>query len=159
MVPGYGIEGTETIPSQYSHKISTRHRLHAGCQHSVGVGFGYGPITPTKLQVSSTQIFRNVKCFLCYILHFVPWSCVKRFFSLIICSQTTKEMCELLSDSYPFHDNSPYLTHWGRDKMAAISQTTFSNAFSWMKMFKFRLRFHWSLFPRVQLTIFQHWFR
>ena len=41
------------------------------------------------------------------------------------------------------------LTHWGRDKMAAIFQTTFSNAFSWMKMFKFRLRFHWSLFPRV----------
>ena len=27
------------------------------------------------------------------------------------------------------------LTHWGQDKMAAISQTTFSNAFSWMKMF------------------------
>ena len=53
----------------------------------------------------------------------------------------------------------PSLTHWGRDKMAAIFQTTFSNAFSWMKMFEFRLRFHWSLFPRVQLTIFQHWFR
>ena len=51
------------------------------------------------------------------------------------------------------------LTHWGRDKMASIFQTTISIAFSWMKMFKFRLRFHWSLFPRVQLTIFQHWFR
>ena len=51
------------------------------------------------------------------------------------------------------------LTHWGRDKMAAIFQTTFSNAFSWMKMFKLRLRFHWSLFPRVKLTIFEHWFR
>ena len=50
------------------------------------------------------------------------------------------------------------LTHWGRDKMAAISQTTFSNAFSWMKTNEFRLRFHWSLFLRVQLTIFQHWF-
>ena len=33
------------------------------------------------------------------------------------------------------------LTRWGRDKMAAIFQTTFSNAFSWMKMCKFRLRF------------------
>ena len=51
------------------------------------------------------------------------------------------------------------LTHWGRDKMAAISQTTFSNAFSSIKMFEFRLQFHWSLFLRVQLTIFQHWFR
>ena len=51
-----------------------------------------------------------------------------------------------------------WLTHWGRDKMAAISQTTFSNAFSWMKMYEFRLKFHWSLFVRVQLTIYQHWF-
>ena len=47
------------------------------------------------------------------------------------------------------------LTH----KIAAISQTTFSNAFSWMKMYEFRLRFHWSLFLRFQLTIFQHCFR
>ena len=51
------------------------------------------------------------------------------------------------------------LTHWGRDKMAATFQTTFSNAFSWMKMYEFQLRFHWSLFLRVQLTIFQHWVR
>ena len=51
------------------------------------------------------------------------------------------------------------LTHWGRDKIDAISQTTFSNAFSWMKMLELRLKFHWSLFPRVQLTISQHWFR
>ena len=43
--------------------------------------------------------------------------------------------------------------------MAAIFQTTFSNAFSWMTMLEFRLRFDWSLFPRVQLSIFQHWFR
>ena len=50
------------------------------------------------------------------------------------------------------------LTHWGRDTMAAIFQT-FSNGFSWMKMYKFRLRFHRSLFLMVHLTIFQHWFR
>ena len=51
------------------------------------------------------------------------------------------------------------LTHWGRDKMDAISQTIFSNAFSSMKMFQLRLNFHWSLFPMVQLTILQHWRR
>ena len=51
------------------------------------------------------------------------------------------------------------LTHWGRDKTAAIFQTTFSNEFSWMKMYEFRLRFHWSLFLRFELTISQHWFR
>ena len=48
--------------------------------------------------------------------------------------------------------NRNSLTHWGRDKMADISQTTFSNAFTWMKIHQFRLIFHWSLF----LLIF-HW--
>ena len=33
------------------------------------------------------------------------------------------------------------LTHWGRDKMAAIFQMTFSNAFSRMKIYEFWLRF------------------
>ena len=51
------------------------------------------------------------------------------------------------------------LNHWGREQMTAILQTTFSNTFSWMKMYELQLRFHWILFPRVQLTIFQHWFR
>ena len=31
--------------------------------------------------------------------------------------------------------------------------------FPWMKKFEFWLKFHWSLFPRVQLTITQHLFR
>ena len=44
------------------------------------------------------------------------------------------------------------LSYWGRDKMAAMFQTTFSNGFSWKKMFEFWLKFHRSLFPRVQLT-------
>ena len=46
-----------------------------------------------------------------------------------------------------------------RDKMAAIFQTIYSKAFSWIIMFKFRLIFHWNLFPRVQLIISQRWFR
>ena len=43
------------------------------------------------------------------------------------------------------------LTHWGRDKMAAISHTTFLDAFSSMKMVV--QIFHWSLFLRVKLTL------
>ena len=50
------------------------------------------------------------------------------------------------------------LPHWGRDKMAVISQTL-SNAFSWIKMYEFRLKFHWKLFLGVKLIISQHWFR
>ena len=44
-------------------------------------------------------------------------------------------------------------------KWPPFFKTTFSNAFSWMKMLEFRLRFHWNLFRRIQLTKFQHWFR
>ena len=48
------------------------------------------------------------------------------------------------------------LTHWGRDKRATID--TFNRIFV-NEMLEFRLTFHWILFLRVQLTIFQHWFR
>ena len=51
------------------------------------------------------------------------------------------------------------LTYLRRGKIAAISQMTFSTAFSWMKMYEFRLECCWSLFLGVELTIFQHWFR
>ena len=37
--------------------------------------------------------------------------------------------------------NGWHLTHWGRDKIAAIFQSTVSNGFSWMKMYEFRLKF------------------
>ena len=57
------------------------------------------------------------------------------------------------ADTYMWHLALDALTHWGRDKMAAIFQTTYWNAFSWMKKFESRLTFHWSLFLRVQLTI------
>ena len=45
-----------------------------------------------------------------------------------------------------------WLTHWGCDKMAAILQTAFWNIFSIMKIYEFQLKFHWNLFPRVQLA-------
>ena len=35
------------------------------------------------------------------------------------------------------------------DKMATISQMTFSSAFSWMKSLVFWFKFHWSLFLRL----------
>ena len=51
------------------------------------------------------------------------------------------------------------VNHLPLDKMAAISQKMLSNAFSWMKSCVLWLNFRRSLFPRVQLMIFQHWFR
>ena len=44
---------------------------------------------------------------------------------------------------FVWHVEATWLTHWGRDKMAAFSQTTLSNAFSWMKILEFRLKIHW----------------
>ena len=32
--------------------------------------------------------------------------------------------------------------------MDAVFQTTYSNGYSWMKMYEFRIKFHWSLFLR-----------
>ena len=61
----------------------------------------------------------------------------------------------VLCETHPCLNFNNSLTHWGRHKINAILQT-FSNA---MKMFEFQLKFHWSLFLKVQLTIFQHWFR
>ena len=43
--------------------------------------------------------------------------------------------------------------------MDEIFQTTFSNAFSSMKMYEFWLRVHVSLYLRVQLTLIHHWLR
>ena len=51
------------------------------------------------------------------------------------------------------------LSHLPLDKMAAISQMTFCEEFSWMKRFKFQIDFSSSLFLRVQLILSQHWFR
>ena len=48
-------------------------------------------------------------------------------------------------------------THWGRVKIVAISQTTFSNTFSWTNMYEFRLKFLWNLILRCELRIFRIW--
>ena len=53
-----------------------------------------------------------------------------------------------------------WLTHWGWGKMAASFADDTSKSYSWMKMYWFWLKFHWSLFLlRVWLTIFYHCFR
>ena len=50
----------------------------------------------------------------------------------------------------PFHPSlSQCVSSSPLDKMAAILADKFSNAFSWIKKFEFRLKFHWSLFLRV----------
>ena len=49
-------------------------------------------------------------------------------------------------------------TDQGQDKTVAMSQTTFSKVFSWWKMMihVYWLKFHWSLFLGVQLTVWKN---
>ena len=70
----------------------------------------------------------------------------------------TKNWCYLIWIGRSRNEHGD-LTHRGRDEIDNISQTTSSSAFSWIKMFELWLKFQWSLFPRVQLATFQHWFR
>ena len=55
------------------------------------------------------------------------------------------------------YKTSHLLTHWGRDKTAAVSLTTLPNAFSWMKGLQLRLKFHRGLFLGTQFTIKARW--
>ena len=48
-------------------------------------------------------------------------------------SRLISQRRELVFNSFPL------------DKMAAISETTFSNAFSWMEMLEFWFKLHWNL--------------
>ena len=59
----------------------------------------------------------------------------------------------------PWHMWKNPLTHLPLDKRDAVSQTIFSNAFSWMESFISWLKFHWNWFLMVKLTITQHWIR
>ena len=97
------------------------------------------------------------------------WECITNFIQHFImdviaypCWDRSKSMLVKGfqgDDLIPLDDLCLALTHWGRDKMDAISQTTFSYAISSMKIVVFWLNFHWNMFARVQLTIMQHWFR
>ena len=63
--------------------------------------------------------------------------------------QRTSSVSPVWINGYKTHRTcAGKLTHWDRDEINNISQTTFSNIFSSMKIFEFRLKLYWSLFPR-----------
>ena len=81
---------------------------------------------------------------------------VHTFFMCLFMNTVNKTLYMLHVD-FSFLTSSPnYLTEHIE---AEAKWPPFSTAFSWLKMYEFRLRFHWKLFPGVQLTIFHHWFR
>ena len=102
----------------------------------------------------------------------IPGACTNCNFTYLTkgyCKNTTKRgngrwMCRAGNNRLFIRDIrlrhvEEQLTHWGRDKMAAILQTTSSSAFSLIQIYELRLKFHCGLFLEVPLTIFQLWFR
>ena len=86
------------------------------------------------------------------------WTDDRSWFSKLIPNTTGEGLnLHLSNGDLTAHDDgvSRFVSSCNGDRVAS----TFSNAFSWMKYFVFQLRFYWSLFLRVHLTITQHWFR
>ena len=69
--------------------------------------------------------------------------------------QNVISVCQI----WQFRSGVYKLTQWGLNKMVAIFQTTFSNAFSLMKTLVSLLTFHWSLLLMVRLIITHYCFR
>ena len=137
-----------------SWRLSPYRRRYCVPFDAVLCSLNYSPVCRVLSVPNSNIVTTNKKTDLCAIISSVLTRSRKRTFV----SKNTSHRSDIWEDPLQqyFCDG---LTHWGRDQIDAISQTTFLNAFSRMKMNEFRLGFHWSLFLRFESTIFQHWFR
>ena len=142
-------------------KMASRHNTHVARNASI-----YSHVLP----MATAGYFLACSCYELYIVNYYCFSTVKTPAVLSVIVKPTNpylRRCIIrLSYLIKIKDNFSHvslfkllLTHWGRDKTTVSFLTTLSNAFSWMKMYKFQLRFHWTLFLRFELTILQHWFR
>ena len=61
--------------------------------------------------------------------------------------------------SSELHTITNKISHWGWDKMADMFTDGIFKCIFLIKNIWILIKFHWSLFLRFQLTIFQHWFR
>ena len=106
----------------------------------------------------------------CYLLKLVPKGLIENKSALVQVmawhwtggKPLPGSMIHFTAHAYMHQPRQPdlnQLTHFPLDRIVTISQTIFSDAFLWMESFAFWLKFHRSLFLRVQLTITQHWFR
>ena len=122
---------THTSPSGSRHTADFNAR-----RACLGIAYAAKPVSVLLIgslfNVQTTSTFR---LYLCYIWYHRQVFKITRGFAECYCQVVE-------------HVHAVMLTHWGRNKMAAIFQTKLSNAFSLMRMLEFRLRFHWSLFLR-----------
>ena len=103
------------------------------------------------------MFFYEFKLYLCSMM--VAFGALYAIYARNNNALTRSEYIIFYPDSCTHNRVTSLLTHLPLDKMAAISQTIFWNAFPWMKSLVFWLKFHWNLFLRGQLTITKHWIR
>ena len=123
-------------------------------------GFNFHDTYSVGFPSQKEPVTRSLHFLCCY-----PEKAVERIFELLMIWNDMTLMWRhfneiLTEDSLQKHDIfSAFNVTLLQGKMVAISQTIFSEAFSWMRRFVFWLKLYYSLFLRVQLTITQHWFR
>ena len=120
----------------------------------------------SHMKISATLNWMKIYEFCIYLYYpwtFIAWALLMRVLQKLRIwfpdtSETRLYLLNRCSFS-PWHRPVAKLTHLNLDKMAAISQTIFSDAFSLMKSSSLWFKFHETLFLVVQLTITQHWFK
>ena len=75
----------------------------------------------------------------------------------LVFSEEENLFANIICKKYETWNDYQHLTHWGPDEDCHFPGNIFKCIF--LKEYKFRLRFHWSLFPMFQLTISQHWYK
>ena len=80
------------------------------------------------------------------------WLLVDFRYSRAVDSSSIKHMISRNKLLMVYFRLSMILTHWGWDKMAAISQTTSSGAFWWMKIYEFLLKISQKCVPGVRIN-------
>ena len=118
--------------------------FHPGSSTQQCVYDKYWTITPLPVPWTHTHTHAyNVKIVLRIERHHCSKASVTECHSAMTCRLGMPQTVSWANDKQLLTDMSyQVLTHLPLDKLTAISQTTVSNAFSWMKSMIFRFKFH-----------------
>ena len=132
---------------------------HNSCQYTLSLFKIIRQFAPVAKYVFFPQISDFRIIFRVWIMGLMkPAETVRPLLLLLHCYNLVAVFCVIVKSYIRIDKAVPLsspLTQWGRDKIVAVFQTTFSNAFYWMKIYQFRLIF----VSMGKLTIFQRWFR
>ena len=114
-----------------------------------------------KCHLQNGSILFRLKCFKCQIPCWCLVNVFKGFCTTKVISVHWWQIAfvPFLSSTQLGNESVPSLNSFFPGQNGRHFADGISNTFSWMKMYWFRIKFHWHLFPMVQLAIFQHWFR